>query len=208
MRRYLALTIGICTFFLVLFGIAEAMGVPLLTDPGPLLRSASIATAVIGIALLIADVVLPVPSSVIMFAFGAAFGLWTGAMLSMIGAVGASLTGFALGRGGRDAVRRFVHDDEFNRASLLLDRWGTLAVIATRPVPILAETTAILAGASRIGWFRMTLLSTIGSLAPAILYAWAGSSAGRPVEGIIVFLIVLAFSGAMWWIGRRRRDTA
>jgi uncharacterized membrane protein YdjX (TVP38/TMEM64 family) len=203
MRRYLTLTIALCTIFLVLFGIASAMGIPLLTDPGPLLRSASIATAVIGIALLIADVVLPVPSSVIMFAFGAAFGLWNGALLSMIGAIGASLAGFAIGRGGRDAVRRFVRDDELDRASTLLDRWGTLALIATRPVPILAETTAILAGTSRIGWLRMTALSAIGSAAPAILYAWAGSSARQPAEGIVVFLIVLAFSGAMWWIGRR-----
>ncbi|HJQ35540.1 MAG TPA: hypothetical protein VKB93_00230, partial [Thermoanaerobaculia bacterium] len=82
-------------------------------------------------------------------------------------------------------------------------RWGTLALIATRPVPILAETTAILAGASRIGWLRMTALSAIGSAVPAILYAWAGSTARQPAEGIVVFLIVLAFSGAMWWIGRR-----
>jgi len=81
----------------------------------------------------------------------------------------------------------------------------------TRPVPILAETTAILAGTSPIGWLRMTLACALGSAVPAILYAWAGSTAREPAEGTIVFLIVLAFSGVVWLIGRRkasRSDTS
>jgi len=197
MRRYILLVLGLCTFFLITFGIVSAIDVPLLTNPGSV-------SAIVGVALLIADVVLPVPSSIIMFAFGAAFGFWGGTLLSMTGAIGASLAGFAIGRGGRETVRRFVRDDEFDRASSLLDRWGTLALIVTRPVPILAETTAILAGTSPIGWLRMTLACALGSAVPAILYAWAGSTARKPAEGTIVFLIVLAFSGVVWLIGRRK----
>jgi uncharacterized membrane protein YdjX (TVP38/TMEM64 family) len=200
-RRYAVLVAGLCAFFLILFGIISAAEVPLLTTPGSL-------SAAAGVALLIADVVLPVPSSAIMFAFGAAFGLWGGAALSMIGAVGASLAGFALGRGGREVVRRFVRDDEYDRAAALLDRWGTLALIATRPVPILAETVAILAGASRTGWGRMTATAVLGSAVPAILYAWAGSAAREPADGIVIFLLVLAFSGVVWRIGRTRRIAA
>ena len=195
MRRYLTLTLGLCAFFLITFGIVTAMNVPLLTNPGSLPAAA-------GVALLIADVVLPVPSSLIMFAFGAAYGFWIGVGLSMAGCVGASLAGFALGRGGREVVRRFVRDDEYDRASALLDRWGTLALIATRPVPILAETVAILAGASRTSWTRMTATAILGSIVPAILYAWAGSAARKPVDGILIFLLVLAFSGVLWWIGK------
>jgi len=197
MRRYLTLTLGLCVFFLITFGIVTAANVPLLTHPGSL-------SAVAGVALLIADVVLPVPSSLIMFAFGAAYGFWIGAALSMAGCVGASLAGFALGRGGREVVRRFVRDDEYDRASSLLDRWGTLALIATRPVPILAETVAILAGASRTSWARMTATAVLGSIVPTVLYAWAGSAAREPVDGIVIFLLVLAFSGVLWWIGRAR----
>lgn len=195
MRRSLTLAIGLCAFFLITFGIVTTANIPLLTNPGSV-------SAAAGIALLIADVVLPVPSSLIMFAFGAAWGFWIGVGLSMAGAVGASLAGFALGRGGREVVRRFVRDEEYDRASALLDRWGTLALIATRPVPILAETVAILAGASRTGWGRMTATAVLGSAAPAILYAWAGSAAREPADGILVFLLVLAFSGVVWWIGR------
>ena len=62
--------------FLACFGIAEALGVPLLTDPMPALKAAGPLAGVIGVALLIADVVLPVPSSLVMIAHGALFGVW------------------------------------------------------------------------------------------------------------------------------------
>jgi len=202
MRRYIILTLALCALFLAMFAIAEGLGIPLLTDPAPFLRSAGWLAAVAGVALLIADVFLPVPSSIVMFALGAAFGFSGGAALSLAGCLGASLLGFAVGRGGQDAVRRFVRDDEYGRAGALLERYGTLALIATRPVPILAETVAILAGASRTGWSRMLAASLIGSAPPALLYAWAGSAARKPVDGIVIFLIVLACSGLVWWIGR------
>src|ERR1044071_237326 len=107
MRRYLWLTLGMAGLFLACFGIAEGLGVPLLTDPMPALRAAGPLAAVIGVSLLVADVVLPVPSSVIMIAHGALFGIWTGSLLSLAGSTGCSLAGFAIGRAGRETVRRF-----------------------------------------------------------------------------------------------------
>ncbi|HKO58160.1 MAG TPA: VTT domain-containing protein [Thermoanaerobaculia bacterium] len=202
MKRYLFLLTSMAASFLLLFGIAEAMHVPLLTNPMPWLRSAGVVAGVIGVGLLVADVVLPVPSSVIMIAHGALFGLWIGALLSLVGSVGASLTGFAIGRAGRDAVRRFVSDAEYDRAAAILDKWGIFALIATRPVPILAETVAILAGASPTGWLQMTIASVVGILPAALAYAAAGAMSRRPVDAIWVFLAVMALAFVTWSIGR------
>ena len=53
---------------------------------------------------------------------------------------------------GGPLLSRLVPPEERARANDLLDRWGEMAVVATRPVPILAETVAILAGASPKSW--------------------------------------------------------
>src|SRR5437016_13387927 len=62
MKRYLLIMVAMMAFFLILFFIVEALGVPLLTDPTPWMRHGGILAAVLGVGLLIADVLLPVPS--------------------------------------------------------------------------------------------------------------------------------------------------
>jgi uncharacterized membrane protein YdjX (TVP38/TMEM64 family) len=206
-RRYLYLTLALAGIFLACFGIAEALGVPLLTDPMPLLRKAGPLAAVIGVALLIADVVLPVPSSVIMVAHGALFGIAVGSLLSLVGSVGCAIAGFAIGRAGRKTVRRFVNDAEYARVSRLLDRWGMAGIVATRPVPILAEVMAIIAGTTpAVSWWQIIVASTLGSIPPAIAYAVAGHFATQTVGMIWVFSALMLMSAAMWWFDRPKRD--
>lgn len=207
MRRYLYLVLALAGIFLACFGIAEALGVPLLTDPMPLLRKAGPLAAVIGVALLIADVVLPVPSSVIMIAHGALFGIAVGSLLSLAGSVGCAVAGFAIGRAGKETVRRFVSDAEYARVSRLLDRWGMAGIVATRPVPILAEVMAIIAGTTpTVSWWQIVVASTLGSVPPAIAYAVAGHFATETVGVIWVFSALMLMSAAMWWFDRPKRD--
>jgi uncharacterized membrane protein YdjX (TVP38/TMEM64 family) len=195
--------------FLACFAIAEALGVPLLTDPMPALKAAGPLAGVIGVALLIADVVLPVPSSLVMIAHGALFGVWIGTLLSMIGSVGCSLAGFAMGRAGRDKVRRFVTDAEYARASRLLDRWGMAGIVATRPVPILAEVMSIIAGTTpAMSWWQITISSIAGCLPPAIAYAIAGHMATKTIGAIWVFSALMLMSATMWWFDRSKPATS
>jgi len=145
-----------------------------------------------------------------MIAHGALFGIWIGAALSLAGSVGCSLAGFAMGRAGRENVRRFVSDAEYARASRLLDRWGMVAIVATRPVPILAEVTSIIAGTTpALSWWQITVASIAGSLPPAIAYAVAGHLATKTVGALWVFSALMLLSASMWWFdrGRQRGET-
>jgi uncharacterized membrane protein YdjX (TVP38/TMEM64 family) len=203
MRRDLWISLALAGIFLACFSVAEALGVPLLTDPMPALRGAGPLAGVIGVGLLVADVVLPVPSSLVMIAHGALFGVWIGSILSLVGSTGCSLTGFAMGRAGREKVRRFVTEAEYARASRLLDRWGMVAIVATRPVPILAEVMSIIAGTTpAMSWWQITISSIAGSLPPAIAYAVAGHPATKTVGAIWVFSALMLLSAAMWWFDR------
>src|SRR6185369_16459298 len=100
LRRYWLSVLLISSFFLLLFGVAEICRIPLLTDPSAWLKSRGILPAVIGVLLLVADIWLPIPSSIIMTANGALFGVPLGTLLSITGSVGASLVGFGMGRAG------------------------------------------------------------------------------------------------------------
>ena len=206
MKRYWLLTVLMMVLFLVLFGIAEWLQVPLLTDPGPLLAEGGWIAAAVGVGLLVVDVALPVPSSLVMIAHGALFGVVGGTLLSLLGSLGAALFGFWIGRRGGPLFARLVPEDERRRADALLQEWGDLAIVVTRPVPILAETVAILAGASLMSPGRMVLATLAGSLPAALLYALTGATARGLDNTVLVFSLVLLVAGLFWAVGRKLRS--
>lgn len=209
MRHYIAVATALTALLLVAFLAVEAAGVSLLTNPSDDMSAVGGAAALLGVGLLMADVVLPVPSSAIMVAHGAMFGMVVGACLSLVGSVGAALLGFAVGRRGGPLLHRLVPETERSRADAVLSRWGTLAIVATRPVPLLAETTAILAGAARsLSWWQVALAATGGSIPAAVLYAVAGAAAADAVSGTLVFLVVLAIALLTWLVQRLRHRGA
>jgi uncharacterized membrane protein YdjX (TVP38/TMEM64 family) len=203
MKRYFMVMGGMLAVFLVLFFLVEALGIPLLVDPTPWLKQGGAWAAALGVALLIADVLLPVPSSLVMVAHGALFGVVVGTLLSLLGSTGAAVFGFWIGRRGGKLLERLVTAEERARANSLLNRWGTLAIVVTRPIPLLAETVAIMAGASPLGWGRTILAALAGSLPPALLYALTGASAGQFQNTALMFLFVLLITGIFWIVGRQ-----
>jgi uncharacterized membrane protein YdjX (TVP38/TMEM64 family) len=202
MKRYLLLMAALMASFIILFFIVEALGVPLLSDPTPWMKRGGVLAAGLGVGLLIADVLLPVPSSLVMVAHGALFGVVVGTLLSLLGSVGAALFGFAIGRRGGRFLARVVSPEERARGDYLLGRWGSLAIVVTRPVPVLAETVAIMAGVSPMSWSRVALASLVGSLPPALLYALTGAAVANFQSVVLMFGVVLLVTCLFWLIGR------
>ena len=203
MKRYALLATGLIVFFILLFLIINALHVRILIDPTPWMAGPGWQVALIGVGLLVVDVLLPVPSSLVMIAHGMLFGILWGTLLSWSGSVGATLAGFAIGRRGGKLMERSLSRQEKERADVLLRRWGGLAIIVTRPVPVLAETTAIIAGSTAMSW-RMTLISAAaGSLPPALVYAVVGAKATSLNQGLLIFLLGVLLAGLFWLAGRR-----
>jgi uncharacterized membrane protein YdjX (TVP38/TMEM64 family) len=202
MKRYLLFVCGIMVFFLALFLVVEALGVPILSDPSPWMRRGGILAAAVGVGLLIADVLLPVPSSLVMVAHGALFGVAVGTLLSLAGSLGAGLFGFWLGKRGGRVLERVMTQGERECADELLKRWGALAIVLTRPVPILAETVAIMAGASSMSLARVALAVLAGSLPPALVYALAGAAAATFQSTALIFVFVILAAGFFWMMSR------
>lgn len=194
---------GVAAALLLVFLAVEWAGVPLLVDPRSSLQTASVLVALIGVGLLVVDGVLPVPSSVVMVALGATFGLAGGILLSVVGSVGGFALGYVLGRQSRGAVTASVDAGDVTRGAVLVQRWGVLAVVASRPLPLVAETVAIAAGAFGMRPAPALTAALAGALGPAVVFAYAGWRGASTGDAALVFVVVAVASGLCWAAGRR-----
>ena len=203
MKTYAIAAATIATLVLASFLIVEALGIPILVNPTVRMDEGGITAALLGGGLLLVDVFVPIPSSVIMIAHGAIFGIVPGTALSLVASVGGAMIGWWVGRRGSCLLHRVVSPAEQARANALLARWGVLAIILSRMVPILAETVAIMSGTTNLGWRTVLLASTAGTLPAALVYAVAGSVTTDLASGFLVMVGVVAMAAIAWGIGRR-----
>lgn len=128
--------------------------------------------ALLLIALLTLDVVLPVPSSLVALLAVAMLGSVSGYLVIFIGlCLGAGL-GYALGAGyfrllsGRLGLRQ---------PGKLAYRLSTLSLICLRGVPVLAETSVVAAGMQRYPLRAFVLVTTLANAGLALAYSAIGT---------------------------------
>jgi uncharacterized membrane protein YdjX (TVP38/TMEM64 family) len=142
----------------------------------------------VAIGLLVADIVLPIPATGVMAALGSVYGPVVGAIVGTVGSAAAGVVGYVAARfGGKGLARRMASEAELARFQAFFDRWGGLAVILSRILPILPEVVAVLAGLAnmRLRWFLAALL--LGTVPTAALFAYLGHvSRDQPWYGMLV----------------------
>jgi uncharacterized membrane protein YdjX (TVP38/TMEM64 family) len=157
------------------------------------------------VALLVVDLFLPVPSSLVMVLSGAAFGVVQGAALALTGSIGCSILGFELTRRyGRRASARLVGDDELAKLERTFEQNGAGAVFITRALPVMMETMSVVAGLSRMKRSTFILATLAGTIPEVAIYAYAGAKSKETGSLVPAVVILLAVAGAGWmyWRGR------
>jgi uncharacterized membrane protein YdjX (TVP38/TMEM64 family) len=203
--RYAAVIGAVVGVLLTAYLVAETVGVPVLSDPAPSLEGGGVHGAALGVGLLFADALVPIAGSVVMVSLGALYGAPLAIALSLLGRVGMAAIGFGLGRRARTPIERHVHAVDLVRAAALLDRHGALAIAATRPVPLLAETVLVLAGASAMPWGRAMLGALVGSVPEVVAYSLAGAVAASFENGAVIWVSFLVVVAAFWLSEQRLR---
>ena len=173
MRRIVLLATALLAVFAASFLVCKHFGI--LTDEslrawlGSLPPGAALG-AVAG--LLAADLVLPVPSSVVLAAGGAAAGWLPAAIAGTLGMLAGNVIGYWLCRlFGQRAFARLVQPAEAERFGRWLDRWGPAALLLSRLVPMMAETLSCLAGAGRMAFGRFLAALVAGTIPVAVFFA-------------------------------------
>jgi uncharacterized membrane protein YdjX (TVP38/TMEM64 family) len=189
---FFAVASALLVALLSVFLVARAVGVTLLEDPRPTIASTGAFGAVLAVVLLVVDAVLPVPSSLVMISLGALYGPLAGALLSVAGRFTMAVVGLSIGRAGVPVLVKLIGPARRSHAEDLVQRWGALAIIFSRPVPLLAETVVLAAGAARLPWRRALPAAFVGSLPEAVVYGLIGGAAASAANGAIVWLAFLA----------------
>jgi len=168
------------------------------------LRNAGPWAWAVGIGLLVADLLLPVPGTVVMSALGFIYGPWLGGLIAGAGSMAAGLAGYGVGRCfGEKSARRWLGNIDFEKGRLLFGRGGGWLVSLSRALPILPEVITCTAGLVRMPFGKFLLALACGSLPMGFLFAIIGA-AGRDAPGwsMILSLIIPAF---LWAVARKWR---
>ena len=144
-----------------------------------------------GLALIAADIFLPVPATAVMAALGVIYGPWAGGALSALGSIIAGLTGYGLCRLiGPRLASRLAGAEGMAQARLLFDRWGGWLVAASRWLPVLPEMVAFLAGLVRMPFWRFTAALVCGAVPLGLAYAAIGAfGADKPALTLAIATI-------------------
>ena len=170
-------------------------------EPRP--RPAVLAALEIGV--LAADILLPVPSSMVATLGGAEFGILLGTLCAFLGMTAGSLAGWSLGKaaGSRPLARLDIAD----REALIRrqQRLGPLVVVLTRPLPLVAEAVALAAGGTGMTLRDFLPAAASGNLAIALVWSAAGAF-GRSADSLPLALVwSLVIPVALAWLAVRRR---
>lgn len=152
--------------------------------------------ALTGGGLLTLDVVLPIPSSVLIALMGGRLGFYAGWASAWLGLTAGTLLGYAIGR---LWPQKWVPETPESPTLALL--------ILSRPVPILAEAMIIAAGATRIPIVHMLAACAVGNAIYAAILTADGAAllaADWTGPGIILPLLVPVIGWGLWRWTRSR----
>lgn len=128
-----------------------------------------------GMALLMSDIVLPIPGTVVMSALGWMYGWAWGGLIAAAGSFLSGLLAYALCRGlGRPAARWIAGEAGLAKGEAFFARRGGWVVALSRWAPVLPEAVACLAGLARMPWRTFVLSLACGSLPLGFAFAAIG----------------------------------
>jgi len=160
------------------------------TEAGTLAKQDQWAWAV-GIGLLIADIVIPIPTTSIIAGLGIIYGPAVGAGVAILGSMLSAFIGYAIGRFlGRPIAQRFA-GNRLAEGDRLILKYGGWIVAASRWLPVLPEVISVVAGAHRmpVGLFGLSALC--GVVPFSLAFATLGHvGADAPVITLVIAAIV------------------
>ena len=142
-------------------------------------------------ALLAADILVPVPSSLVSTACGMTLGFVGGTGASFAGMSITAVVGYLIGRYASAPAERLIGKNEIALLQTFHRRHGVWLLLALRPVPVLAEASVVFSGLSRHSFPQMLAVVSLGNLAVSAVYAAVG------VWGKLSDSFVPAFAGSM-----------
>lgn len=160
--------------------------------------------AAASVLVLTADIVLPVPSSIVMYTNGYVLGIGYGAAVSLIAHMIGSVIGYYIGR----FTSRGIRNKKNPTADNLLSKYGAPVILVSRGIPVIAESISIICGYDKMPFRKYLLFNLIGYLPLCLLYAYCGSLGYDKNIFLLSFGCSLVIAGVFWFIGKKFLERA
>lgn len=128
-----------------------------------------------GILLLMADLFLPLPGTVIMSALGYLYGPFWGSLLAVVGGFLSGVLAYALCRSlGEKGALVLLGEKDFERGKRLFSKNGGWIVAISRWLPVFPEIVACMAGLNRMDWWKFVVALLCGAIPLGVVFAYIG----------------------------------
>jgi uncharacterized membrane protein YdjX (TVP38/TMEM64 family) len=147
----------------------------------------------LGIALIWADLVLPVPQAAVIAALGIIYGTLLGGLLGSFALITSGLLGYVLMlTSARRYARRFVGPRSLDKMESWFNRGGAWAIVLTRSLPYsVPEAMVFLAGLAGMPMRKFIAALTLGSVPIAFVFAAIGAGwANQPILALVVSYVL------------------
>jgi len=107
--------------------------------------------------------------------------------------------------GGRRVFARMIGDRDIDKVRAWFEDYGVIAIILSRPVPMLTEILSCLAGLSNVRPMIFALVAFLGTLPVCLVFSWFGSIEGSGLMPAVWISVAIPAVGWVFtrWIKRR-----
>jgi uncharacterized membrane protein YdjX (TVP38/TMEM64 family) len=156
----------------------------------------------VGIGLLVADLFLPIPGTIVMSVLGWMYGPFLGGLAAAMGSFLSAYCAYGLSRGiGRRMALRLAGRESLESASVWFSRAGGLTIAFSRCLPVLNEAVACLAGLSLFPHRQFVFAALAGSIPVGFAFAWVGHLGHKDSNSAL--LLSVAVPVILWGLYRR-----
>ncbi len=151
-----------------------------------------------------ADILLPIPSSVLAVWGAVSLGPTLGFVAIWLGLCVSCVIGYGLGVVSNTWLLKklFIRTQDMLDARHLSARYGSWALVLLRAVPVLAEASVITAGLMRMPFRHFMLVTSLSNAGIALIYTLVGGYAKSQASFIAALIASIAIPVAAWLIVR------
>jgi len=151
-----------------------------------------------GIVLLMGDLLLPLPATLVMSALGYIYGPVAGGLISAAGSFAAGATGYWLCRlMGEKAARKLLGNKDYEKGQNLSGKIGGWVVVLSRWLPVFPEVISCMAGLVHMPARQFHLALACSSLPMGFVYAFIGSAG---TDNLTLALLLSACLPPVIWL--------
>ena len=193
--RTLLLFVGFVVFGLVLFFIFGDSAVN-----EDWFKSLGGWTWLVAIVFIVADIAIPIPTTLIITFLGQTYGVFLGGLIGTLGCFLAGVVAYGLTRSLGRGFASWLLGDELEKVERFYSDSGSFAVACSRWLPLLPEAISCLAGMARMPLGRYCASLLCGAIPMCFAYAALAKVSTNPTIPLLISILVPV---PIWWLAGR-----